>query len=450
MSLTDTESPAAVADHQAQRERRLRWATTTSFLVRPLAVLIPIVVVPVFARYLGAERYGLYEAIASLAIWIGLSNIGLGFGLSNRLMDCYVSGDRDMARRYVSTLFVAMMGLLIAGTLAISAICFAVDWGALFNATPEVRGPELRWAVWLACMVPLLGVVFNMAPAIHTAYQEIHYQNAWEGIAKVATFLACLAVPWTGLGIPGAIIAISGVPVVVGLLNHLHLWFRRKPWLRPSITLFRMAHLRSLVQDGIILFVLQSSIIFMFQADRLVIGTLRTPEEVAQYSVLNRLFMLGYGAFALMLMPLWPAYGEAFRRGDRAWCRRKLKLTLLLGVSGMLAFGLVLAATGDGIVRLLVGDMVSCPPLIVIAGMTAGFCLRAWADSHGVLLNGAKVLAPQVAVLGGNAVLAIALNLLLTSRFGIVGTAWSYPLAALITTVWGYPWLVRRFFARGA
>ncbi len=57
-------------NHRAGREGRLRWAIITSLCVRPLAVLIPLIVVPVFISYLGTERYGLYESIGAMAAWV--------------------------------------------------------------------------------------------------------------------------------------------------------------------------------------------------------------------------------------------------------------------------------------------------------------------------------------------------------------------------------------------
>lgn len=453
--LPASEAPLATADdshavHQRERNRKLKWAILTSLISRPLALFIPLIIVPVFLRELGTERYGLFEAVGSLAAWFGLTNFGLGLGLMTRLMDCYVSGHREMARRYVSTLVVALGAIFCAGLAIVTIVTFSFDWRGPF-AVEELLGlRSMQWAIWLACVIPMLGVTLSMAPAIYSAYQEIHRQNIWETCSKVATITACLLVPFLDWGIIGALLALSGVPVLISALNHLHLWILAKPWLRPSLRLFSPELLRQLLADGFLLFLLQSSVALMYQADRLIIGVLRTPEEVAQYSVTNRLFMAAYGAYILFVMPLWPAYGEAIRRGDLAWCRSRLRLSSVMGLVVMGCAGAALLIGGEWFLPLITGKRDLALPWIVIVGMTLGLSLRVWSDSHSILLNSARVLTPQIMLVGANALLTLAINLFATWRFGIVGTAWSFPVAAILTTVIGYPMLVQRYVFRRA
>lgn len=436
--------PGTRADRPV-RERRLRLAVGSSLLVRPLAALVPVVVVPVFLRYLGAERYGIFEIVSSLAAWVGLTSFGMGFGLNNRLMDCYVSGDRRQARAYVSSAFFPMSGVLLLGSITAIAAIALIDWRAIFNVSPAVGDAELRWAIAVGVLLPLAGVCANFAPAVFTAYQEVHQQVSWEAVARVATLAACLALPLTSLGIPGAVLALGGVPVLVGLSSQLWLWGWSKPWLRPHPRLVARELLGGILRDGLLLFALQSAVALMFQADRLILGALRTPVEVAEYAVVVRCFMLAYGLFMLSLGPLWPAYGEAFRRGDWDWCDRKLRSSLALGLGIALAAGLTMGLFGDRILRLLMGSSTPAPAGGLVLALTVACALRAWADCHAVYLNGANVLSPQTGLLGSNALLALLVAVPATRAFGATGTAWAYPIAALATTLWGYPWLVRRF-----
>ncbi len=440
-----TRLDAADSEHRSTRDTRLKWAILSSILVRPLAVLIPILVLPVFVRYLGVNRYGLFETVSSLAVWIGLSNFGLGFGLRNRLMDCHISGDQLLARKYVSTLFSFMSILFCVLLGAVTLITLLIPWVSIFHAQGISSLTELRWAVFTALTVPLLGMTISYAPSIYTAYQEIHRQNLWEGIGKIATVTACLLVPTTSLGISGAILALAGTSVIVALANEMWLWFVAKPWLRPSFALFDRTLLRALVHDGFLLFILQSAAVALFQVDRVVIALFRSPREVAEYAAVNRCFMLAYGGFLLVLGPLWPAYGEAFRRGDIQWCTRKLRLSLVIGLGCLATTMIVLLTLRQPIFSLLGGTSKLMPGRALIVGMSVACLCRVWADCHSVLLNGANVLRVQALLLGCNAVVAIAFNVLATKLFGNVGTVWSFPLAAALTTLWGYPWMVRKY-----
>src|SRR5438093_4928224 len=241
------------SDHRSKRERRLGLAMGTSLLVRPLAALVPVVVVPVFLRYLGTERYGVFEIVSSLAAWVGLTSFGLGFGLNNRLMDCYVSGDQPRARSYVSSAVFPMLGVLLLGSTTVVAAIVVIDWHSLFNVSSGIGQGELRWTILAALLLPLVGVCCNFAPAVFSAYQEIHQQAWWEALARLATLAACLLLPFTALGMPGSVLALGGVPVFVGLLSQFWLWGWSKPWLRPHPRFVDRHLLWNILQDGFLL-----------------------------------------------------------------------------------------------------------------------------------------------------------------------------------------------------
>ena len=81
----------------------------------------------------------------------------------------------------------------------------------------------------------------------------------------------------------------------------------------------------------------------------------------------------------------------------------------------------------------------------LIAGLTLMFALRAWVDCRSIIVNSAGVLVPQLAFYGGHAVLNVLLAFALAKRYGIEGVAWATVLTALVTSTWGYPWMVRKY-----
>jgi O-antigen/teichoic acid export membrane protein len=439
------------ARHRAHRSRRLRLSIFTSLLIKPLAFVIPIVTIPLFLRYLGStERYGLYEAVGAVAMWLGMMNLGMGMGLVNQLTQCDVRGDRARARLYVSTLSWTMIGLFLIGVLGVVVATFAVDWVAVFNITERAARAEVRWSVLAAGVLTLVGLLTGTTSAVYMGYQELHRNNYWDGATKVSVLVACVALVYLpglrGLGVVGVLLAVSGLPALLRLVNTFTMFWYEKPWLRPSPRLFDTAALRVLLGHGLYVFVLQMSVMAMFQADKLIIGTAIGADAVAPYAILGRLFISAYGVFMLILTPLWAAYGDAIGRGDTGWVLRQIGRTRLFGCGLMLACGAFMLVAGEHVLALLSrgGTSITVSRGLVVA-FTAAFVVRAWVDSQSIALNAASVFRPQVLIYGGHALLSFVVAVLLVRPFGVEGVAWAAPLTGLVTSVWGYPWMIRKY-----
>jgi O-antigen/teichoic acid export membrane protein len=186
--------------HRIERSKRLKLSIFTSILIRPLGT---------------QERYGLYEAVGSVVLWLGLMNLGMSMGLINKLIDCNVRGDRHTARLYVSTLTWAMAVALVVSVGLFTVVTLAVDWVAVFNITEPAAQAEARMAVWIGGVLTLVWLVLSLPAAVYAGYQEMHRENYWTGAGRVALLAACFvlayAPPLRGLGVAGVLIAISGV-----------------------------------------------------------------------------------------------------------------------------------------------------------------------------------------------------------------------------------------------
>ncbi len=452
-TTTDAITPVAVMHdddaHRALRLKRFKLSVLTSILIRPLAVVTPFVTVPLFLKYLGIERYGLYESIGALAMWFGLSDAGLAQGLQNRLQDCHVHDDKNLAQRYTSSLIIALAMVVAACILIFAVVVWEVDWNKIFPVSDRRAISEIPWAIAIAGGFTLLGSVSNISICIYTAYQEQYRANLWDGLFRIVTLLACIAVCFTPFGLVGVLIAASGISTLFRILNAVYLFEFEKPWLRPKWTLFEWKLVRTTLADSLYMVLLQMGVVAIFQTDRLIVGIAMGPEYVTPYAIAGKPFLIGYGLFMIMLGPLWPAYGDAIRRGDLAWVRRGVRMTVLVGCGGIALFGALLILTGKWVFPFWTRQQSVEIPASLIVAMTATFVLRAWVDSRTIALNSISIFRPQVVFWMAHAVLNVALAFALVKPYGLLGVAWATPISALLTSVWGYPWLMRKFLKSG-
>ena len=429
--------------HRQERSKRLFWAVATSIMTRPLAVLIPFLTVPLFIGYLGKEGFGLYESIGALSAWMALSNAGLGLGLMNRLSDCYVSSDQLAARRYVSTMFVGILTITIILTLLLLVFVPIIPWSMVFPTTSEALADQVPWAVAATGLCVIIGLPLGLLQPIYSAYQEIQILNLWDALRRLILLAACFLVVYTNWGLAGGILATAGAGIPISIINTWFL-FRRKPWLRPSPRLYDGKIMRSMLTDGMGFLLLQLSVVLLYQTDRIIIGMLVGPEAVTPYAVAARLFMIFHGVYMLVLGPLWPAIGEALRRGDKQWAKRALRLLTALGCTLILAIGCLLYFQGDWVFALWTRDQTIHVPPILILGLTLTFLVRVWIDAHSIVLNASQIIWPQVYFLLTQGALSMGIAVCAALTLGSSGVAWASGLAGLLTCAWGYVWLLRK------
>jgi O-antigen/teichoic acid export membrane protein len=444
---------AAADDSQrrrAERLKRVKLSLLTSLLIRPISFILPIVTIPLFYRYLGKERYGLYEAIGAMALYIAMTNAGLTLGLINKLTDCQVRGDDEQARRYSSSLTIALAAMMAIGVVVLAVITPLIPWSRIFETQSDLARRETPASFFVASLLMLLGLLSGLTSAIYVAYQETHRNNIWDGAGKLLSLAACFVVVRTNLGIVGVILALSGVQTIVRLINLVDMFAREKPWLSPRLRLFDWRLFKSTAAEGILFFALQMSVVLLFQSDKLVIGIGLSPEDVAGYAILGRVFLTAYGVYMMLLTPLWPASGEAVHRGDIAWVRKSLRVSMLFGCGLMIFVGVVVLIFGQRVLRLLPGSGSAAPTMSsnLVLAVTAMFLMRAWVDCRSIILNAAGVLLPQVSFYGAHALLNLIVAILAVRRWGVEGVAWSTSITALVTVAWGYPWMIRRYIMR--
>jgi O-antigen/teichoic acid export membrane protein len=179
---------------------------------------------------------------------------------------------------------------------------------------------------------------------------------------------------------------------------------------------------------GLYFFVLQIAGAVAYQSDSLVIAHVIGPNAVAQYAIPMKLFMMVPMIMGLLYVSLWPAYAEAFSRGDKNWAmvtlRRSIWLAVLIGVPSCAA----LVAVGKPLIRLWVGSSVE-PTILLLAAAGTWAALNCVGGAFAAFTNGAGILRLpallSVIMMIGN----LGLSILLTMKLGVSGVLWGSVVA---------------------
>ena len=126
-----------------------------------------------------------------------------------------------------------------------------------------------------------------------------------------------------------------------------------------------MADTRRISTTGFFFFVIQVAMAIGFSSDNVVIDRVLGASAVTQYAVPFRLFAIPVSLLYMLVSPLWPAYGEAWSRGDVVWAartlKRSLRVSVLLGATASLALVLV----GKPVLRAWAGPTIHPTPALL-------------------------------------------------------------------------------------
>jgi O-antigen/teichoic acid export membrane protein len=177
-----------------------------------------------------------------------------------------------------------------------------------------------------------------------------------------------------------------------------------------------------------------AQLILSAQTDLLVVGTFLGAIQAGRYGVASQFATLvGFGSAAIMVIAQ-PMIAELYARGQLADLRRISKQIIRLSVVVSVPVFLGIVVFGHWLLGLYGESFVAAYPVMIVLSMS-----QLIAASVGMLVGYLLTMTDHQKtaskIIGATAVLNLALTLLLTSQFGIMGTATATTIATLARSV---------------
>ena len=427
----------------SRRSHRAALGGVVTLLSGGLKIAGSLITLPLLLRYLGPESFGVWVTLTSLMALSALGDLGIGNGLINAVSTAHGTDDRTSAKIYVSSAFLIGLTLSCALLVLFAVLDAVVSWPTLFNlSSPTIIaevGPAVKVLIGCVVLNMLLGVVVK----VRTGYQEIHINMLWEILGIISSIVTLVVLLWLKAALPWLVLAEVGVPLISMAGNIACLFFVERPWLRPSLSCVSLGAVRSLLNLGLLFFILHLVGIVAFSSDNLLAIWMCGPEAAGLYAIAMKLFSPCRLLAGALLGPLWPAYGEAIARGDITWIRRTVAASIIAVEAVVLPLALVCLFFGNELIRLWFQQ-----PILLGFGLLSGaavwVALEAIGAGLAMFLNGASILRAQVPLCIAFAVMAIAAKVTFANQFGIAGIIWGTILAYSIAQLVPYAHIIRR------
>jgi len=396
---------------------RAVWSGAAS---RVINIVVQVLSLSMTVRYLGKERYGVWTTVSTIAAWLALANFGLGQGLTTHLSSLGTEDEsrRETARRSIcSTLAMSACVVAILFPLCLLAASL-IPWATIFKLTTPLGIAEVRPTVLISISIVLLLLPMTIGGSVLSGYQRNDLLNVTFTLGSLAGLGLLVTVVRLRLGMPALCLAVM-LPQGAAALAQLII-VRSMGMLPLDARYVSRRAALDMMRLGVKFLVIQLFGIFIFETGAIIIAGKLGATEVTPYGITNRIVMVIVTAFQVIVAPLWPAYGDAFGRGDLEWARRVFFKSLRLVVGLWLLAAVVLGVGGRWIIYAWAG-----PDAVPSWALLWTMLLYALSFGAGLVvaypLNGAGRLTPQLVAAVICGLTNIPLAFFLASRFGVTG-----------------------------
>lgn len=431
-----------------ERHRHIFLTSLASGFAMLLNIVISLIVIPLSFGYLGVERFGLWMAISSAVAMLGFADLGVGSGLMNAVSYAHGKDDNNDIRRKI------MAGLLLLGLIGVVVIIVfiafypRIEWSSLFKTSSSLAIEELAPTIAVVVLFFALSIPAGVGPKVMMGLQMGAYANIWRSIGSVAGLVAVLAVIDSKGGLPYLALATVAPPVIVSVLAGFYFFYMQRSSLRPKLSELSIHEVKGLANVSGLFLVLQISGLVAFQSDNLIISHYLGSESVAIYAVAFKLFTLPTVFIGLFLAAMWPAYAEAYSRGDKEWIYKTFSKSIRLSSIIVFPIALVLLFFGKFIIEKWVGRA-AVPSWNLLIGLFFWAVLNIFGGNFAVVLNGFGIIRFQVITSASMAIVNIILSVWLVQLIGVAGAVWGSVLSLAFINYLPTAIYLRKYFKSG-
>ena len=414
----------------SERTVKVKKNAIGSILIKGWCILISLILVPMTMDYLSPEIYGIWLTISSVIVWLNFFDVGFTLGLKNKLAEALADEDYVRGKKLVSTTYGVMFAIFVPLAIILELLVPIVNWSKFLNVSIDFNNQLIEvMRVLVFCFA--LQMIFNTITAILAAYQRTAISSLFPVLGNTISVIVIFVLTKT---VPPSLInlaeAISYIPAIVLIISSFILFRTDLKEVAPSLSFFDKSCIGYLFNLGAKFFIIQIQMVVLYQATNILISNVSSAEQVTAYNIAYKYLSIGVMVLSILLGPLWPAYTDAYAKGDYEWMKKTYKKMCGLVLLVMAAV-VVMMATSPLVYKIWIKSTMLVPWSMTI---TVGIyiMIHAWDSLQVILINGIGAIKIQTYVTLFGLIIHIPLSLFIGRYVGGVGVVLSMIIINLI------------------
>ena len=422
------------------RYKSILLGTLSSQLFLIVTMLLNLLAVPLYLKFLNREGYGLYVVLSQAVGFLGLLDFGLSASVSRSLAMNRQEPHGEFVSRVVSTGFFIHLGLgLMVILVALGLSSRLPQWLHLERADTLVASSLfIALSVWGGAQLPLRAVVGLFFA--HERQTLAHFTNFLFVNLSLALSLCFLHL---GHGLWSFVYA-SAAATLLNAVVLAYLLRRHYPELRIGRAHFDSSLLGEMFRYGFFLFLNGVGWIIVANTDRFLIGALVSLSAVTMFALTVRLPEIAMQLIFRVTDNAFPVMVEAHTHEGALKLKRIHQKLMVTAVSlSAIAFWLILSLNAY-FLQLWVGPDLFAGQLVLVTACVL-MAYHGFLHVSAVCLNGAGCVRGMGLLSLVEAALNLALSIWLGRRFGVIGVIGATLVAGVLTHGWYTPRLAMSY-----
>lgn len=380
-----------------ERTINIKVNVLQSFIYKGLSIVLSLLIVPLTIGFVNAEQYGIWLTISSIVGWVSYFDLGLGHGLRNKYAEAKAKGDTKAISELISTTYALIAIIFLIVFILFFIVNHFINWD-IFLGISQIDNEKLQRIMLALLGFFCLNMVLGVLKSLLLGDQRTSMTSLLTVLDQLCSLLIIFILTKTvEPDLFYLVFVYSGAPCIVTLLFSIFLYIPKESIyhnFRPSFKNVKFSLSKSLLSLGGKFFIIQLSLLLIFQCVNIIISRNCGQLAVTQYNLSYKYFQILYMVSVIVLTPYWSAFSDAYAKNDYNWMNRSFsKLTRLALMSiPVLLFMLLLAPL---FFKMWVGDKVIIPFKLNI--MVALYILsQIMSGTHTYIINGLGKVTLQV------------------------------------------------------
>jgi O-antigen/teichoic acid export membrane protein len=313
---------------------------------------IGLILISILLKYLGEERFGIWQTILSISTFFSLLNFGYSNGLRNLITKLIIKNkEKEISKAIGATYVLVSKIIAISAIILLPSLYFFLNPKTLFLGT-TIASNEINISLLIFLSFFLFNIILNLSESIAFGIQKSYLASLFQ---TISVFFSLILVYIIGKNNEINLIQVAFIfGVTQSTAYIIFIIFQKIKW-NINIDFKSSYSLKETNKLSFHFFIAHLLSVAFLSIDNFIISSTLGAEETAGFSIVTKIFFTLITIFSILLIHFWNSVAEAYEKTKFLWILNKVKI--LIKISFLFFFvGLLISFFQENILFLWLGE----------------------------------------------------------------------------------------------